>query len=324
MSKAIVITEFGGPEVLQWQHVELPAPGPHEVRIAHHAVGLNFIDTYQRSGLYPLELPSGLGLEAAGRVTAVGAAVDEFAVGDAVAYTSMPPGAYAEERNYPAAKLVKLPAAIAMETAAAAMLKGLTAWYLLHRSYRVQPGDTVLLYAAAGGVGVLAAQWARQLGARVIGVVSTDAKAELALRRGCSEIVMADDAEFVGRVRGLTDGTGVAAVYDSVGRDTFMQSLDCLRPHGTMVSYGNASGPVEPIAPLELSKRGSLFLTRPVLFDFIATPAALRAAAAELFAVISSGAVEIEIGQSWPLAEVAAAHRALESRRTQGATLLLP
>lgn len=323
-TRAIRIAAFGGPEVLQWQAAELPPPGPGEVRLEHAAVGLNFIDTYQRSGLYPLELPSGLGLEAAGRVLELGAGVTDFAVGDAVAYTSMPPGAYAEQRNYPADKLVALPADVAAETAAAAMLKGLTAWYLLKRSYAVQAGDTVLLYAAAGGVGLIAAQWARALGARVIGVVSTDAKAELARAHGCSEIVPADASDFVDRVRALTDGEGVAAVYDSVGRDTFMRSLDCLRRHGTMVSYGNASGPVDPVAPLELSKRGSLFLTRPVLFDFIGTAPELRAAAADLFAMLASGAVQITVGQTWPLAEVAAAHRALESRQTQGSTLLLP
>ena len=324
MSKAIVIEEFGGPEVLQWRDVTVPDPPAGEVRVEHQAVGLNFIDTYQRSGLYPLELPSGLGLEAAGVVAAIGPGVSGFQVGDRVAYTSMPPGAYAQERNYPADRLVPLPDEVDEQVAAASMLKGLTAWYLLKRSYPVQPGDTVLLYAAAGGVGVLAAQWAAELGARVIGVVGSQPKAELALRRGCSAIVMADDPNFVATVRDLTEGEGVAAVYDSVGRDTFIQSLDCLRPHGTMVSFGNASGPVEPVAPLELSKRGSLFLTRPVLFDFIATPQMLRAAASDLFAVLTGGVLDIEVGQSWPLANVAAAHRALEARRTQGATLLLP
>jgi NADPH2:quinone reductase len=294
------------------------------VLIRHTAVGLNFIDTYQRTGMYPLELPSGLGLEAAGQVLVTGAAVDYVQPGDRVAYTSPPPGAYAEERIYPADQLVKLPAGITDQTAAAAMLKGLTAWYLLHRSYVVQPGDTVLLYAAAGGVGLIATQWARHLGVNVIGVVSTAEKAELASRYGCAAIVMADAPEFVEQVRAAAGGQGVAAVYDSVGRDSFTQSLDCLRPHGTMVSFGNASGPVDPVPLLELSRRGSLFLTRPAVFDFISTPEDLRAASAELFAVLESGAVKIEIGQTWPLAEVAAAHRALESRQTTGSTVLLP
>jgi NADPH2:quinone reductase len=238
MSKVLVIEEFGGPEVLQWQDVEVGSPGEGEVLIRHTAVGLNFIDTYQRTGLYPLELPTGLGLEAAGEVISVGAGVDYVQPGDRVAYTSMPAGAYAEQRIYPADKLVKLPAGIDNQTAAAAMLKGLTAWYLLHRSYAVKPGDSVLLYAAAGGVGLIAAQWAKHLGVNVIGVVSTPEKAALAKQHGCAGIVMGDATDFVAQVRAATDGKGVAAVYDSVGKDTFEQSLDCLRPHGTMVSFG--------------------------------------------------------------------------------------
>jgi NADPH2:quinone reductase len=324
MSKVIVIEEFGGPEVLQWQDVDVGSPGEGEALIRQTAVGLNFIDTYQRTGLYPLELPIGLGLEAAGEVISVGTGVHDVRPGDRVAYTSMPTGAYAEQRVYPANKLVKLPAGIDDQTAAAAMLKGLTAWYLLHRSYAVKPGDSVLLYAAAGGVGLIATQWAKHLGANVIGVVSTPEKAELAKQHGCAAIVMADAADFVEQVKAASDGKGVAAVYDSVGKDTFMQSLDCLQPHGTMVSFGNASGPVEPVSVMELGRRGSLFLTRPAVFDFISTPQDLRAAAAELFGVIESGAVKIKIGQTWPLAEVAEAHRALESRQTMGSTVLLP
>jgi len=324
MPKAIVIEAFGGPEVLHWRDVEVPEPGPGEVLLRQTAVGLNFIDTYQRSGLYPLELPSGLGLEAAAVVEAIGVGVDYVQPGDRVAYTSMPPGAYAEQRVYAADTLVKLPDAIDDRIAAAAMLKGLTAWYLLHRSYPVQRGDNVLLYAAAGGVGLIVCQWARALGVNVIGVVSTAAKAELAKQHGAAEIVMADAPDFVAQVRDLTGGEGVAAAYDSVGKDTFMQSLDCIRPHGTMVSFGNASGPVDPISVLELGKRGSLFLTRPAVFDFIRTPEALRASAGELFAVIASGAVSIEINQTWPLAEAAEAHRALEARETTGSTVLLP
>jgi NADPH2:quinone reductase len=324
MAKAIVIEKFGSPDVLQWQDVSVGAPGPGEVLLHHTAVGLNFIDTYQRTGLYPLDLPTGLGLEAAGIVAAVGAGVDYVQVGDRVAYTSMPPGAYSEQRLYEADKLVKLPAGISDQTAAAAMLKGLTAWYLLHRSYRVQQGDHVLLYAAAGGVGSIVCQWAKALGVNVIGVVSTPEKAELAKQQGAAAIVLADAPDFVSQVRALTGGAGVAAAYDSVGKDTFIQSLDCIRPHGTMVSFGNASGPVEPVSLMELGKRGSLFLTRPAVFDFVRTPAELRAAAAELFAAIGGGKVGIEINQTWPLAQAAAAHRALEARQTTGSTVLLP
>ncbi len=324
MPKAIRIEAFGGPEVLQWQDVDIPPPGQGEVLLRQTAVGLNFIDTYQRTGLYPLDLPSGLGMEAAGVVEAIGPGVDYVQPGDRVAYTSMPPGAYAEQRVYAADKLVKLPAGIDDRSAAAAMLKGLTAWYLLHRSYRVQSDDWVLLYAAAGGVGLIVCQWARALGVNVIGVVSTAAKAALAKQHGAAAIVMADAPDFVAQVRELTGGVGVAAAYDSVGKDTFQQSLDCIRPHGTMVSFGNASGPVEPFTLAELGKRGSLFVTRPAVFDFIRTPEELRAAAEELFIVLENGTVRIEINQTWPLAETAAAHRALEGRQTTGSTVLLP
>lgn len=324
MTKAIRIEGFGGPEVMQWRDVTVPAPGAGEVLVEHNAIGLNFIDTYHRSGLYPLPLPSGIGLEAAGRVLACGPGVSTVVSGDRVATTSPPPGAYAEQRVYPVDKLVVLPPGMDERMAAASMLKGLTAWYLLKRSYRVQAGDTVLLYAAAGGVGTIAAQWACSLGAHVIGVVSTTAKAERARAMGCAAVVMADDPDFVARVREASGGEGVAAAYDSVGRATFMQSLDCLRPHGTMVTFGNASGPVDSFSPLELARRGSLYLTRPVLFDFIRTAAELRAAAGELFEVIMAGTVQIEINQTWPLAEAAAAHRALEARRTTGSSLLLP
>jgi len=324
MVKAIRIEEFGGPEVLRWRDVEPGEPGPGQVRLRHTAVGLNFIDTYHRSGLYPLELPSGLGSEAAGVVEALGAGVEGFEVGQRVAYTGRPPDAYSEARLIAADLLVPLPDAVGDETAAAAMLKGLTAWYLLKRSYPVRPGDTVLLHAAAGGVGLIAVQWAKHLGATVIGTVSTDAKAELARAHGCDHIVMADSNDLAGEVRRLNGGEGVAAVYDSVGRDTFYASLDSLRPHGVMVSFGNASGPVEPFAPLELAKRGSLYVTRPVLFDFISTRDALLGAAADLFDVIRSGAVKIEVNQRYPLADAAEAHRDLEARRTTGSTVLVP
>lgn len=323
-SKAIRLNEYGGPEVLSYETIELPEPGPGEARVRHTAIGLNFIDTYHRTGLYPMDFPAGLGTEAAGVVDAVGPDVDDIRPGNRIVYTGMPPGAYAEYRNYAADKLAKIPDGVTDEQAAAAFLKGLTAWYLLHRSYPVNPGDSVLLYAAAGGVGLIAAQWAKHLGATVIGVVSTDAKAKLARENGCDHIVMADEDDIAGAVRDLTGGEGVAAVYDSIGKDTFMTSLDCLRPHGVMVTFGNASGPVEPFAPAELAKRHSLFVTRPVLFDFIATRDDLTAAADALFDVIASGAVNVTINQRYPLAEAAQAHRDLEGRKTTGSTILVP
>ena len=322
-TQAIRIHRFGGPEVLQWEAVELPAPAAGEVRIRQTAVGLNFIDTYHRSGLYPLSLPAGIGTEAAGIIEALGPGPSGFAVGDRVAYTGLPPGAYAERRNWPVERLVKLPASVTEEVAAAVMLKGLTAWYLLRRSYRVQAGDSVLLYAPAGGTGTLLSQWAAALGATVIGVAGSAAKAELARAHGCAATVLAEDPDLVKKVRDLSGG-GVAVVYDSVGRDTFFSSLDCLRKHGTMVTFGNASGPVEPFSPMELTKRGSLHLTRPSLFDFIGTRAELEAGAGELFAQIAGGAVRIAIGQRYPLSDAARAHQDLEGRRTTGATILEP
>ena len=323
-TRAINIYEYGGPEVLTWEEVGIGDPGEGEAQIRHTAIGLNFIDTYHRTGLYPMDFPCGLGTEAAGIVEAVGPGVTEVKPGDRVAYTGMPPGSYCEHRNYPAAKLVGVPDSVTDEQAAAVMLKGLTAWYLLRRSYPVRAGDPVLLYAAAGGVGSLASQWASRLGASVIGVVSTEAKAELARAQGCDHIVMADDPDLPGTVRKLTDGEGVAAVYDSIGKDTFMTSLDCLRPHGVMVTFGNASGPVEPFAPAELAKRHSLYVTRPVLFDFIATRNDLLSAADELFGVIGNGAVGININQRYPLSEAARAHSDLEARKTTGSTVLVP
>jgi NADPH2:quinone reductase len=324
MTKAIQIDQFGGPEVMQWREVDSPSAGPGSALIRHEAVGLNFIDTYHRSGLYPLDLPAGLGTEAAGVVEKIGEGVELVAVGDRVAYVGVPPGAYTELREYPADRLVKIPEAVSAKTAAAAMLKGLTAWYLLRRSYRVRSGDPILLYAAAGGVGLIAAQWAASLGARVIGVVSTDEKAVLARDNGCTDIVRSDDPDFVARVREIMGGQGVAAVYDSVGKDSFFQSLDCLRPHGTMVTYGNASGAVEPFSPLELARRGSLFLTRPVLFDFLRERADLQAAAGELFGLIESGTINIQINQTYPLKDAAQAHIDLEARKTTGSTVLIP
>jgi NADPH2:quinone reductase len=321
---AIRIHEFGGPDVLRWEPVDVPAPASNEARIRHTAIGLNFIDTYHRTGLYPLGLPAGLGSEAAGVVEAIGADVTDVAIGDRVVYTGQPAEAYSEIRNFPADRLVGIPEALSDEQAAAVFLKGLTAWYLLRRSYVVRPGDPILLYAAAGGVGSLASQWANQLGAEIIGVVSTAEKAELAMAQGCSHIVMADDPDIAGKVKALTHGAGVAAVYDSVGRDTFVTSLDCLRPHGTMVTFGNASGPVEPFAPAELAKRGSLYLTRPILYDFIRTRDELLAASTELFEFLVPNNVQISIGQRYALQDAAEAHRDLEARKTKGASILLP
>jgi len=321
---AIRIEKFGGPEVMRFVEVDLPEPAAGEARVRHTAIGLNFIDTYHRTGLYPLPLPAGLGSEAAGVVEAVGAGVTEVKPGDRVVYTGRPADSYSERRNFPAAQLVPIPDDVSDEQAAAVLLKGLTAWYLLRRSYPVQPGDTVLLHAAAGGVGSLASQWARHLGATVIGIVSTDSKAELARSQGCDHIVMADDPDVAGVVRRLTNGVGVAAVYDSVGRDTFISSLDCLRPHGVMVSYGNASGPVAPFALSELASRHSLYVTRPVLFDFIDTRDRLLTACAALFGVIAEGAVTVSVNQRYALRDAVQAHRDLEGRKTTGSTVLLP
>jgi NADPH2:quinone reductase len=324
MTKAIQIDQFGGPEVMEWREVDVPTAGPGAALIRQEAVGLNFIDTYHRSGLYPLDLPAGLGTEAAGFVEETGEGVECVKVGDRVAYVGVPPGAYTELREYPADRLVKIPDTVPTRIAAAALLKGLTAWYLLRRSYPTQSGDPVLLYAAAGGVGLIAGQWAASLGATVIGVVSTDEKAGIARDNGCFDIVRSGDPDFVARVREMTGGQGVAAVYDSVGKDTFFQSLDCLRPHGTMVTYGNASGAVEPFSPLELARRGSLFLTRPVLFDFLRERADLQAAAGELFGLIESGTINIQINQTYPLKDAARAHIDLEARKTTGSTVLIP
>lgn len=321
---AIRIHEYGGPEVLRFEQVDLPEPGEGEARIRHRAIGLNFIDTYHRSGLYPMDLPTGLGSEAAGVVEAVGPGVTDLAPGDRVVYTGRPADSYSEARNFPAWQLVPIPDGASDEEAAAVFLKGLTAWYLLRRSYRVAEGDPILLLAAAGGVGSIASQWANHLGATVIGIVSTEEKAELARSQGCHHVVMAGDRDTTAAVRKLTDEEGVAAVYDSVGRDTFFDSLDSLRPHGTMVSFGNASGPVEPFAPAELAKRHSLYVTRPVLFDFIDTREKLLAASRELFGLIESGVIRIHVNQRYPLKDAAVAHRDLEARKTTGSTVLLP
>ena len=324
MATAIRFHEYGGPEVLRVEDLDPGKPQPGEVQVRHTAIGLNYIDVYDRTGLYPGELPSGLGREAAGVITALGRKVHGFKVGDRVAYVHSRSGAYCDARNVPAERLVKVPRGISDEEAAAVMLKGLTAQYLLRRTYRVTRGDAILVQAAAGGVGLLLCQWAKALGAKVIGVVGSDAKAELARRNGCKHVLILGRQPLATEVRKLTRGEGVAAVYDSVGKDTFMDSLDCLRPLGIMVTYGNASGPVPPVSPLELSKRGSLFLTRPTLFNYIATRQALDAAARELFAVIKSRAVRVRIGQRYALTDAAQAHRDLEGRRTTGSTVLVP
>lgn len=324
MAFAIRIQRTGGPEVLVGESVEVSEPGPGEARVRHYAVGLNYIDVYHRSGLYPVALPSGIGLEGAGVVEAVGPGVAVVAPGDRVAYAGGPLGAYADVRLIPADRLVRLPDAIGFETGAAMMLQGMTAQYLLRRTYRVTAGDTILVHAAAGGVGLIVCQWAKSLGASVIGTVGSDAKADLARAHGCDHPIVYTREDFVARVREITGGEGVPVVYDSIGRDTFEQSLDCLRPLGMMVSFGNASGPVPPVDIGILGRKGSLFLTRPSLFAYAARRADLEAMAADLFAVVGSGRVRIEVNQRYPLADAAAAHRDLEARRTTGSTVLLP
>ena len=324
MPQAIRIHEHGGPEVLRLEEIEVPAPAPDEVQVRHTAIGVNYIDVYERTGLYPLTLPNGLGREAAGVVVAKGRKVGDFRVGDRVAYVLPLSGSYSELRNVPAVRLVKVPKGISDAEAAALMLKGMTAQYLIRRTYRVKRGDVVLTHAAAGGVGLILCQWAKSLGATVIGVVGSDAKAELARKHGCKHVLISGRDELVPTVKKLTKNSGVAVVYDAVGKDTFMESLDCLRPLGLMASYGNASGPPPAISPLELSKRGSLFLTRPTLFHYIAKREDLVASARELFAAVKSKAIRVRIGQTYALKDVAEAHRDLEARRTTGSTVLVP
>ncbi len=324
MDKAIRIDRHGGPEVMQWLDVGVGAPGPGEARLRHTAVGLNYIDTYQRSGLYPLKLPSGLGSEAAGVIEALGPGVEDLAVGDRVAYAGSAPGAYAQARVMPAARLVKLPRGITDRDAAAVLLKGMTAHYLVRQTWPLKRGDIALVHAAAGGVGSVLVPWARHLGATVIGTAGSDDKVQRALAAGCHHAINYRAKDFVAEVRRLTGGRGVDVVYDAVGKDTFMGSLDCLRPRGLMVSYGNASGKPPPIEPLLLSEKGSLFLTRPTLAHYTASRADLLAAAKALFGVIRAGAVRVEIGQTYRLEDAAQAHRDLEARKTTGTTLLLP
>ena len=324
MPHAIRIHQTGGPEVLCWEAVDLPAPAPGEATVRHHAVGLNYIDTYHRTGLYPLPLPSGIGLEGAGVVEAVGEGVTEVKVGDRVAYAGGPIGAYAEVRNIPAHRLLILPDSIGFDTGAAMMLQGLTAAYLLRKTYRVQPGDAVLIHAAAGGVGLIACQWAKALGATVIGTATSDAKAELARRHGCDHTIIYTRESVSARVREITDGEGVPVVYDSIGKDTFMDSLACLRPLGMLALFGAASGPVPPFDLGLLAKMGSLFVTRPTLFTYTAKRADLVAIAGELFEAVTSGQVKIEVNQRYALKDAAKAQVDLEARKTTGSTILLP
>ncbi|CAN5248080.1 quinone oxidoreductase [soil metagenome] len=319
---AIQAVRTGGPEVLEPIDLPLPTPGPGQILVRHHAVGLNFIDTYHRGGLYPLKMPAVLGLEAAGVVEAMGEGVTRFKAGDRVAYNGTL-GAYAEAAVVPADRAVKVPAAVSLETAAAALLKGMTAEFLVRRCHKVEPGQTVLVHAAAGGVGSILVQWAKALGATVIATVGSEAKADLARGHGADHVILYGEEDVATRVQEITGGQGVAVVYDGVGKDTFEASLKSLSRRGMLVTFGNASGPVSPFTPLELSGK-SLFVTRPRLFDYIFTTAELDESADALFAVLASGAVKIEVGQTFPLAEARAAHEALEGRRTTGATLLIP
>jgi len=321
MTRAIRFARTGGPEVLSLEEIALPEPKVGEALVRQQAIGVNFIDTYQRSGLYPVPLPSGLGSEAAGVVEKVGEGVTQVRVGQRVGYAGGAPGAYAEARLYPADRLIPLPDAISDDIAAAALLKGMTAEFLIRRAYPVKAGQTVLFHAAAGGVGLIACQWLNAIGARVIGTVGSDEKAELARRHGCHETIVYTRENFTKRVRELTNGQGVPVVYDSVGKTTFQGSLECLAPRGMLVSFGNASGKPDPLDILQLSQRGSLYLTRPTLMSYVATREELLESAHALFAAIEQG-LKLEIAQRFPLARAADAHRALEGRSTVGSTLL--
>ncbi len=321
MSNAIQVDRTGGPDVLRWGPSTVGDPGPGQVRLRHRAVGLNYIDVYHRTGLYPQPLPFIPGVEGAGVVEAIGDGVTNVAIGDRVAYAG-PIGSYAEHRLIDADRLVKLPDDIDFDQAAAMMLQGMTVQMLLRSVIRVEAGDTILVHAAAGGVGLILCQWASAIGATVIGTVSTEAKADLARANGCHHVIRYTEQDFVAEVDRTTEGGKVRVVYDSVGKDTFLRSFDCLAPRGMMVSFGQSSGEIEPFAPAILAQKGSLFLTRPTLFTYIADPAELQASAAELFDMVGSGRVRIEIGQRFALADAADAHRALEARQTVGSTIL--
>jgi NADPH2:quinone reductase len=321
MPHAIRVHQHGGPEVLKWEEVEVGDPGPGQVKLRQEAAGLNFIDVYHRTGLYPQQLPFTPGVEGAGVVDEIGPNVTGMKRGDRVAYAG-PIGGYAEERLIDADRLVKLPDAISADQAGAVMLQGMTVHMLLRRIYPVKAADTILIHAAAGGIGLIACQWAKALGATVIGTVGSDEKAELARAHGCDHPIVYTREDFVAEVEQITEGSKLPVVYDSVGKDTFLKSLDCLAPRGLMVSFGNASGPPDPIAPGLLAQKGSLFLTRPTLFHYISTRPELEQAASELFGMIASGKVKVEIKQRFPLKDAAEAHRALESRKTSGSTVL--
>ena len=324
MTHAIRIHEHGGPDVLRWEEVEVGAPGPGEVRLHQTAAGLNFLDVYQRNGAYKLpELPTALGMEAAGVVEEVGEGVDDLKLGDRVAYAGYKPGSYAEDRIMPAERLVLLPDSIDDQHAAAMMLKGMTAEYLVRRTFAVQPGQTVLFHAIAGGVGLIACQWLKQIGATVIGTVGTDAKAELAQASGCDYTIVYSREDFAERVKEITDGAGVPVVYDSVGKETWQGSLNCLQPRGTMVNYGASSGVPADFSVNQLQFSGSLYVTRPTLLHYIASRADLLESANALFTAVENG-LKVEINQTFPLKDTAEAHRALESRQTTGSTILLP
>jgi len=323
MTKAIRIKSHGGPEVMQWEKVDVPAPGPGEALIRHTAIGLNFVDTYYRSGLYPLPLPAILGSEGMGVIEAVGPGVSEFHAGDRVAYCSGPIGSYAEARVMPADRLVKLPDGIDDKQAASMMLKGLTAHYLIRTTYRVKSGDTILFHAAAGGVGLILGQWAKHLGATVIGTAGSAEKAKLAKAHGYDHVILYREANFVDEVKKITGGAGLPVVYDGVGKDTFMASLDCLQPRGLMVSFGNASGPVAPFPLTVLSQKGSLYLTRPTLGTHIAKREDMVNAASELFDVVLKGAVRVQVNQTYMLKDAARAHADLEARKTTGSTVMV-
>jgi NADPH2:quinone reductase len=324
MPKAIRFHKTGGPEVLVWEDVEVGEPGPGQLRIRQHAIGVNYVDIYQRSAVYPVPLPSGCGSEGAGVVEAVGAGVTDLKPGDRVAYATAPVGAYSEVRLYPADRAVKIPDGISFETAAAMMLKGMTVQYLIKRTFKVQPGMTVLWHAAAGGVGLIACQWLKALGVKVIGTAGSDGKAALARDHGCDHTIVYTRENFVERTKEITGGKGVPVVYDSVGKTTFMGSLDCLQPLGMMVNFGSASGAPEPLNLGLLAQKGSLFVTRPTLNTYAAKREDLVASASDLFDVVKSGKVRIEIGQRYPLKDAAQAHRDLEARKTTGSTILLP
>lgn len=322
--KAIRISATGGPEVMKLVDVDVGKPAAGEVRVRQTAIGLNFIDTYHRSGLYPLPLPSGIGLEAAGVVEELGDGVSNFKVGDRIAYGVGPIGAYAEARNLPANRITKLPAGISDETAAGMMLKGMTVRYLLRATYKVKEGETILLHAAAGGVGLILSQWARALGVTVIGTVGSEAKMEIAKAHGCTHVINYSHENVVDRVKEITGGKGVPVVYDGVGQDTLMTSLDCLQPRGLLVSFGNASGPVKALDLGILSAKGSLYVTRPKLMDYTASDEDLKETADDVVAMVESGKVNIPINQHYALANAIKAHQDLEGRKTTGTTVLIP